>query len=342
MGCGLAGLAFANTALANNKSVVVFENGSQNSSAVAAGLYNPVILKRFTKVWQAQEQLLLLRFFYNALETDLNITVDYKIPILRKFFSIEEQNNWFAASDNPQLQDFLSTQLVAKQYNGIDAPFYYGKVLQTGFVDTAALLDSFKLYLSKRNLLIAKSFNYQNIIFNTDETVSYNKITAKHIVFAEGFGVLANPFFNRLPLDGTKGELLIIKSPSLRLDVIINTSIYILPLGNDLFKVGATYNWQDKSQIPTDDGKQELIDKLNEVLTCDYEIVDHLAGVRPTVKDRMPLLGTHNKHCNLHILNGLGTRGVMLAPAMAQKLFDYIEKGILFEKEININRFVSY
>ncbi len=342
MGCGLAGLAFANTALANNKSVVVFENGSQNSSAVAAGIYNPVILKRFTKVWQAQEQLLLLRSFYNAIETDLNITVDYKIPILRKFFSIEEQNNWFATSDKPQLKAFLSTPLVEKQYNGVDAPFYYGKVLQTGFVDTAALLDSFKLYLSKRNLLIAKSFNYQNIIFNTNETVSYNEITAKHIVFAEGFGVLANPFFNKLPLDGTKGELLIIKSPLLRLDVIINTSIYILPLGNDLFKVGATYNWQDKSQNPTDDGKQELIDKLNEVLTCDYEIVDHLAGVRPTVKDRMPLLGTHSKHCNLHVLNGLGTRGVMLAPAMAQKLFDYIEKGILFETEININRFVSY
>jgi hypothetical protein len=24
---------------------------------------------------------------------------DFKSPILRKFFSIEEQNNWFAASD---------------------------------------------------------------------------------------------------------------------------------------------------------------------------------------------------------------------------------------------------
>jgi hypothetical protein len=40
-----------------------------------------------------------------------------------------------------------------------------------------------------------------------------------------------------MPLDGTKGELFIIK-PELNLDVIVNTSVFILPLGGDLFKVG--------------------------------------------------------------------------------------------------------
>jgi hypothetical protein len=48
----------------------------------------------------------------------------------------------------------------------------------------------------------------------------------------------ANPYFKNLPLDGTKGELFIIKAPELNLDVIVNTSVFILPLGGDLFKVG--------------------------------------------------------------------------------------------------------
>jgi hypothetical protein len=39
----------------NNKSIV-FDN-TANSSKIAGGLYNPVILKRFSEVWQAQEQL---------------------------------------------------------------------------------------------------------------------------------------------------------------------------------------------------------------------------------------------------------------------------------------------
>ena len=64
-------------------------------------------------------------------------------------------------------------------------------------------------------------------------------------------------------------------------------------------------------------------------------------GVRPTVKDRRPLIGTHPTYKNLHILNGLGTRGVMLAPAMALDLFDCIEKGKSLDKSIDIKRFVT-
>ena len=110
-----------------------------------------------------------------------------------------------------------------------------------------------------------------------------------------------NPFFNDLPLDGVKGELLIIKAPELSLDLIINTSVFILPLGNQLFKVGATYNWNDKTDTPTQEGKQELIDRIKEILSCNFEIISHYAGVRPTVKDRKPLVGTHPDFKNVHI-----------------------------------------
>jgi glycine/D-amino acid oxidase-like deaminating enzyme len=162
---------------------------------------------------------------------------------------------------------------------------------------------------------------------------------ARHIVFAEGFGMHANPFFKHLPLDGTKGELFIIRAPDLDLDVIINTSVFILPLGNDLFKVGATYNWEDKSNTLTEEGKQELVERIKEIISCDFEIVKHFAGVRPTVKDRRPLIGTHTKYKNIHILNGLGTRGVMLAPALALDLYASIEEGKPLEKAVDIKRY---
>jgi len=139
-------------------------------------------------------------------------------------------------------------------------------------------------------------------------------------------------------LDGTKGELLIIKAPNLDLDVVIKSSVFILPIGNDLYKVGATYDWKDKTNVPTEDGKQELIEKLSELISCDFEIVKHFAGVRPTVKDRRPLVGTHPAHPQLHVLNGLGTRGVMLGPYLANQLFQHIENDIPLEKEIDIIR----
>jgi glycine/D-amino acid oxidase-like deaminating enzyme len=341
VGSGLAGIAFAETLLQHNKSFIVFENKSQNSSSIAGGLYNPVILKRFSEVWNAKQQLEMANKFYAVIEKKLSHKFDYKIPIYRKFFSIEEQNNWFAASDKPNLAPFLSTTIVHKKYNGIDAPFGYGEVLETGYVDTIALLTHYHNYLKSLNLLVSTTFDY-TALQTFESHVEYQNIKAKHIVFAEGYGMHSNPFFNQLPLDGTKGELFIIRAADLDLDVIINTSVFILPLGDNLFKVGATYNWEDKTNEPTTEGKQELVDRIKEILNCDFEIIEHFAGVRPTVKDRRPLLGTHPQNANIHILNGLGTRGVMLAPTLAKDLYDFIEKGKPLDKTIDIKRYATF
>lgn len=338
IGSGLAGISFAEIALKNNKSILVIDDKSQKSSRIAGGLYNPVILKRFSEVWNAQEQLVLMDYFYDQVETKLQTKFNFKLPILRKFFSIEEQNNWFLASDKPLLAPFLSNKLIYKKYNGIDSPHDYGEVLHTGYVDTALLLDKYQEYLRVSDVFIDESFDYTKLIFN-ENFVQYKDFQVKRIIFAEGFGMHANPFFNDLPLDGTKGELFIIKAPELDLDVIVNTSVFILPLGEGLFKVGATYNWKDKTDLPTEEGKYELLERIQEIINCDFEIVSHFGGVRPTVRDRRPMIGTHYDHKRLHLLNGLGTRGVMLGPAMAKDLFDYIENQKPLDPTIDINRF---
>lgn len=338
VGSGLAGIAFAETLLENNKSFVIFENQSQNSTRIAGGLYNPVILKRFSEVWNAKQQLEQASVFYTKIENKLNVRLNFKIPIYRKFFSVEEQNNWFIAADKPNLSSFLSTEIVKREYSEIESPYGYGEVLKTGYVDTVVLLENYHQHLIKLNLLNTETFDYNEVqIFN--DYIQYGDLKSKQIVFAEGFGMHSNPFFSYLPLDGTKGELFIIKAPDLNIDVIINTSVFILPLGNDLFKVGATYNWKDKTDLPTAEGKRELVERIKEIISCNFEIVEHFAGVRPTVNDRRPLLGSHPEYKNLHILNGLGTRGVMLAPTMALDLFNYIEFNKPLDKTIDIKRY---
>jgi flavin-dependent dehydrogenase len=109
VGNGLAGIAFAEIALQHNKSIFVFDNNSQPSSRVAGGLYNPVVLKRFSEVWKAKEQIDFAFPIYHAIQSRLNVMFDYQLPIHRKLFSIEEQNNWTVASDKRELQDFLSS-----------------------------------------------------------------------------------------------------------------------------------------------------------------------------------------------------------------------------------------
>lgn len=337
VGAGIAGVSFAELCKQHNKSFVVFDDNSQPSSRIAGGLYNPVVLKRFSEVWKAKEQLQLAFPFYQNLQKKLQTIFDYKIPIYRRFASVEEQNDWFTAADKPSLSEFLSTKLIDNKYASVNASYGYGEVLYTGYLDIKKLVSSYASYLKASHLFISERFNYDTVEITSDFIV-YKGEQYKNIIFAEGFGLHANPYFNDLPLDGTKGELLIIEAADLKIDVTIKSNIFILPIGDNLYKVGATYDWNDKTNVPTETGKKELTDKLNETITCDYKIVEHFAGVRPTVKDRRPLVGTHYNYKNIHVLNGLGTRGVMLAPFLANQLFNHLVLGDNLEKEIDIVR----
>ena len=337
IGCGIAGVSFSELALQNNKTILVFDNNSQPSSKIAGGLYNPVVLKRFSEVWKASEQVDLASSFYPILEKKLAVAFNFKMPIYRRLASVEEQNNWFSAADKPSLSRFLSTKLIQNSNPNIDAPFYFGEVLETGYLDVKTLVTEYANYLKSIKMLSEDEFDYNQIQFH-DDFISYHDIKAKNIIFAEGFGLHANPFFNDLPLDGTKGELLHVRIPNLDLDKVVKSNIFIFPVGNDIYKVGATYDWKDKTNVPTLEAKNELVSNLKDLIKCDFEVLEHFAGVRPTVRDRRPLVGTHPEHKNLHILNGLGTRGVMLAPYLAKQLFDYLESGMALESEINIDR----
>lgn len=338
VGLGLAGLAFTRELKKNNKSFIVFEDNSQNSSKVAGGMYNPVILKRFTLVWDAKRQLEIALPFYTELEELLENSYDIKIDTHRLFTSIEEQNNWFATCDNPLLSEYMIPKVVTQKYNGLDAPFGYGKLQNTGRIDTKKLLDDYRDYLFTSDKIRYEKFDYTNIEL-IDNKANYNGIEAKHIVFCEGFGIKKNPFFKELPMQEAKGELITIHAPELEIDFVLKSSVFIMPLGDDLFKVGATFNWKDKTNTPTSEGKKELTDKLEKILKVPFEVVDHVAGIRPTVKDRRPLVGIHSQFTQLAVLNGLGTRGVMIAPTVAKELYNHIENGVELRKEIDISRF---
>jgi len=338
VGLGLAGIAFAEELKEHKKSFVVYEDNSQNSSLVAGGMYNPVVLKRFTPVWNAKAQLEVAIPFYKKLEINFNEKYIFPVDIYRVFKTIEEQNNWFIASDKLLFQDYMIPEITKNDNANIIAPYDLGKLTNTGRIDVKKLISNYRAFLKEEDSLLQEKFDHHKIEF-LDKKIKYNNLLSDRIVFCEGFGIKENKFFSYLPMREAKGELITIHAPDLRVDHLIKSAVFVLPLGDDLYKVGATFNWTDKTKIPTKEGRAELESKLNSVINCNYKIVDHTAGIRPTVKDRRPLVGTHPDYKQLSILNGLGTRGVMIAPLMAKKLFQHIEKGVQLEKEISIDRF---
>ena len=338
VGLGLAGLAFVEELINAKKTFIVFEDDSQTSSLVAGGVYNPVILKRYTPVWNASAQLETALPFYERLEKKLGIKIDQKFLIKKVFKSIEDQNNWFAASDKPKLVDYLDPELDTNSYQGVSSDFNLGNVNHAGRIDTLKLVEAYRNYLKENELIQFQSFQYNKIEFE-GETIKYNAIIADKIVFCEGFGLKQNPFFNYLPLNEVKGELITIHAPDLDIKFLLKSSLFLLPLGNNNYKVGATFNWTDKTSNPSEEGRIELEEKLQKIINVPYKVISQSAGIRPTVAGRRPLVGVHPNNPKLNVLNGLGTRGVMIAPTVAKQLFNHLENEMELDEEININRF---
>jgi glycine/D-amino acid oxidase-like deaminating enzyme len=273
------------------------------------------------------------------LEQKFNATYDRQIDILRIFKSIEEQNNWFTACDKPRLKPFLEPGIEDNPYSEVKAEFRLGRVKGTGRVKVRELVNDYRDYLESQGRLVRERFSYDDLEIKAE--LRYRDYQAERIVFCEGNGVANNPFFNWLPLEGTKGELITIHAPELKLNEVIKSAVFVMPLGNDLYKIGATFNWTDKTNLPTEEGRDELIEKLQKVIRCDFEIRDHEAGVRPTTPDRRPLLGKHPDHPQLAIFNGLGTRGVMSSPLFAEQLVQHLENGRELDPQGDIFRFRS-
>ncbi|MDT0646741.1 FAD-dependent oxidoreductase [Zunongwangia sp. F260] len=338
VGLGLSGLAVTSHLGKRNKSFRVYENLSQKSSLVAGGIFNPVILKRFTLAWNADEQLKMAIPFYQQFEEKYGVKLLYFWDIYRRFNSAEEQNNWFDAADKPGLGNFLDTQLIKEINPHVYADYSFGRVSSTGNIDTEILLNEYRNDLEKRDVLKYERFDYNQIITEANH-VSYKGEKARNIIFCDGFGLKRNPFFNYLPLHGNKGEYITIFSEELKLDKAVKSSVFIMPMGNDLYKVGATYDNVDKTPSPTVDAREKLMSQLNKIISCKYEVIDQVAGIRPSTADRKPLVGRHPKIANFYCCNGFGSRGVLIAPSVSKELVEMIEDNKELSPEIDLKRF---
>ena len=164
VGSGLASIMFAEQLRLHNKSFIVISNRSQQASIVASGLYNPVVLKRFTATWNAATHLEAAIPKYAELEQLLGLKLDYVLPIHRVFNSVKEQNNWFLACDKPLLTNFLNPKLLNNTNPSINAPFGFGEVNCTGRIDTQTLIEAYRNFLVHSNQFLEETFDYKDVI----------------------------------------------------------------------------------------------------------------------------------------------------------------------------------
>ncbi|MBB4118732.1 glycine/D-amino acid oxidase-like deaminating enzyme [Mesonia hippocampi] len=341
IGCGLAGISLSEQLYQEQDSFFVIDGDTERSTSVAGGIFNPIMLKRFSLAWEADKQLPYALDIYKRLENLHQTTFIHELPIYRKFNGVEEQNNWFVASDKPGLNSFLSSTLT-EEVDELCSKFKFGEVKQTGYVNTALLQKKHINWLKEENRFSQEKFDYQQLHYHQEENIyTYKTLRAKHIIFAEGVGLRKNPFFNWLPLKMNKGEYIVVEAPEFKLSSVIKAGMFVLPLGNNYYKIGATYDNTGNDYLPTSEKKKQLIQAFEEISHKPYTLIDQEVGLRPATADRRPFLGKHPKNSNMYVCNGFGSRGVLIAPTAAKQLLCYINGQADLPEEVDITRYAK-
>lgn len=335
VGAGLSGLSVALRLIEKNQPVILFDNGVNHSSRVAAGMNNPLVFRRMTKAWRVDECIENLNRFYRDLEQKTQKSFYYPITIRRMFSNEHERELWLQKQSLPEFEAYMEPVTEEDDtFEGAINNYGSGRVKNASYIQTTSFLDAAKEFIAQHGQVRKEPFDYQKIAGN-----HYDGILFERIVFCEGYQGKSNPFFSYLPLQQTKGETLVIRSETIPENESVNRKCFMLPMGNQHFKVGSTYVWNTSDLEITEEGKSTILNNLTYLTKEQVTVVDQEAGVRPTTPDRRCMMGQHPTNKNMFIFNGLGTKGYLIAPLLSKEFVDYLIDGTELNIEVDISRF---
>lgn len=356
IGGGIAGCAIAWEAIRRQRSVAMVDFPLPNSSSrVAAGLVTPITGNRLASSWEFDAFFPRADDLYQFAQSHTRQYFWSKKPALRIFLNSEESerfNSKWSADHRGVIQ---ATRFSSDQFPDLHAPWGGFSMQPAARLNTQCYLQATHEYLQSQRAL----FMHQLILPDDLQPspsgflIPALNLKTKFACLALGTSALKQNWFPPLNLHPARGDILkIIPPPNSTLaniDTVIHKDAWFVPLEDGTALLGATYDRHSKDTDPSSPcgiiAKEQLIGRLaswfppNIQSLCNPpEIIDQLAAIRPASYDRHPLIGPHPDHPKLICLNGLGSKGSLLAPKLASTLWDWLESQSQIQKSLLWNR----
>ncbi len=311
---------------------IVIDDGKEiTSSKIASGIINPVTGRRHVKTWMIETIMPFAMKAYKEFEPncisqknvlDFFPSLQMEASFLKR---VKEQANYLTINQN--------------NFNNIfNYDFSIGEINPCWLINVNMFLQKQQTQIKTDNRFLQEKFDINFLQINSDKII-YKNITTCKIIFCDGVASLQNKYFSHLPFVQSKGEALIIECNDLPNNYIYKNGKSIVPWNNNLFWVGSNYAWDFKDHTPTISFKKEIEIWLNQFLKLPYKIINHVASIRPATNQRRPFVGLHPNNKNIGILNGMGTKGVSLAPYFANELVQHLKYSTAINEEASIERF---
>jgi glycine oxidase len=308
VGQGLAGSCLGWVFLERGIPFEMVDPGTGGSTRVAAGLINPLTGKNFQPSWLIEEFQPHAVDFFKRLGERFGVELWHPLPILRL---AETEQEWSKISSKLKLPE-VSVWLDQEREIATPAGFLDRVILRGGgWLDTRLFLD-----------VTCRHFRQMGVLQEGVEDIEHPNPLR---ILCEGAqGLMRNQLG---PHRCAKGEILTLKAGWTEECIKVGAGGWLIPIGQGLFRAGSTYEWNQLDQQPTQAGLARITGIATKLGGDDFEVVEHVAGIRPILRRSQPLIGK-NAEGNW-IFNGLGSKGSLYAPKMAEMLADWLGEGVV-------------
>jgi glycine oxidase len=334
VGQGLAGSILGYVLLKNGLEIRISDNGYKSSSSLtAAGMWHPLAFKNLHQSWLVDKLLPVADSFYYELETLLGLSFYHHVELVRFFPNILSANEWDERSQHPELVNYITDMqdpYVKKNYT---QPFGHGVIKGSGWLNVPVFIYAMQKYFQQRGI-------YNHSEFDTNTIPEFKSGDLQELtIFCTGSGMVNHEIFSKILLRPNKGQVLTIEAPQMSLGRMLNFGKFLIPLGNNLFRLGATYELENPNPNPTDEGRAEILSSFEKVSTSPYHVIDHKSGYRPATHDRKPVIGMLPDQPHIGTFNGFGSKGVMLIPYFAEEFASFLKGNSGIHPEVRLARY---
>ncbi len=282
IGFGLTGACLALELQKAGHRVTVVDDGVGGSTLVAAGLVNPVAGRNFQPSPEVNEAWKVAEEFYRDLGEDLFTP----LPILRLWRDEKDRAKF------DKKRDLLEGWIEKVDEKGVT---WRGG----GWLNCPLFLERARArFLENGGEFIERSM-------------------AVGPIYCTGAAGLLRGEFADVIHRSAKGEILTMRVPGWNESRILNRNGWVIPIGEDCYRVGATYEWDELESGPTDEGRAKVCRLFETFTDREYEVLDHVAGIRPIINRSEPVV-LHQAGLGW-MINGLGSKGVIYAPRLAEQ-----------------------
>lgn len=326
MGQGLAGTCLAWRMWDRRMKFRLLERAERREGTAGAGIVTPVYGHGMHLEWKVEKYLDEAVEFYRTIEAVLaGEQYFYPFRALRVFGGEDEREAFDAKRDD--LEPWIG-EVHDRIGGGVRGAFGGVSWNRGGWLRRQRFLDASKGFFRSQGLY------EQRLVTDEELLESGPKLT----VLCEGSAGLGSGLFEFLPEQRSKGETLTLRIPGLTEDRILTNDGWMIPRGGALFRAGAGYVRTDLGSDPTPAGRERVEYVVRSLTDLHYEVLEHVAELRPTLATNRPVIGMHPEIPRLAIFNGLGAKGTLYAPGIAGMFVRHLLDGAPLDAEVDVAR----